>query len=500
MDIISIFILLLILGLIPAMIAHKKGRSFLGWYIYGILFFIIALVHSLLVSEDTEKFENKQLKEGTMKKCPNCAELVKQEASVCRHCGKSLLPKTAEKQNLEREMKPEVKMESKVDDSILINQLEQLNNLKEKGVLTIDEYDLKAAAIKDKLFGIKKESIDTKVNTQEKKIELETIKTINDIYRERKSITPDNINPSIKTPTDTDENPNKTLYIVFSLIILLLIIVGIVTCYIQNKKESKEDGGNTSELTEFNKTEFSDRNEELIYIREYLKQEAPILAMKLISQKDIDKIKQELIVNGKDFTTREVIDTLLKSSDAIGRLMTPIINNNVSFIQVKEKFKSLPPELINLFIVIKSNKNTIQAIGSSPVNQDNQPSSESNDENLSNKNAEEEAAINLLNAYTKNKAKKTSDEEDTEAESSGAKHYLILAGNKYNSGEYIYAIENYNKAIELYPQYSYAFFMRAAAKYKLNDKEGACSDWYKASELGVEAANGLIIENCPEGD
>lgn len=38
-------LLALIIGVIPAMIAKKKGRSFIGWYIYGVLLFVVALPH-----------------------------------------------------------------------------------------------------------------------------------------------------------------------------------------------------------------------------------------------------------------------------------------------------------------------------------------------------------------------------------------------------------------------------------------------------------------------
>lgn len=46
----EILILAALLGLIPAFIAKNKGRSFAGWWVYGALLFVVALVHSLLIS------------------------------------------------------------------------------------------------------------------------------------------------------------------------------------------------------------------------------------------------------------------------------------------------------------------------------------------------------------------------------------------------------------------------------------------------------------------
>lgn len=40
-----------LLGLIPANIAKKKGRSFGLWWFYGWILFIIALIHSLVIKE-----------------------------------------------------------------------------------------------------------------------------------------------------------------------------------------------------------------------------------------------------------------------------------------------------------------------------------------------------------------------------------------------------------------------------------------------------------------
>jgi hypothetical protein len=65
-----------LLGLIPAAIAQPKGRSFGLWWLYGFLLFIVALPHSLML--------------GKAKPCPQCAELVKREAKVCRFCGSQI--------------------------------------------------------------------------------------------------------------------------------------------------------------------------------------------------------------------------------------------------------------------------------------------------------------------------------------------------------------------------------------------------------------------------
>lgn len=78
-----------LLGLIPASIARGKGYDFAGWWIYGALLFIIALPHALLLKPNQKGIETRLRDEG-MKKCPSCAEMVRNEAVRCRYCGTDL--------------------------------------------------------------------------------------------------------------------------------------------------------------------------------------------------------------------------------------------------------------------------------------------------------------------------------------------------------------------------------------------------------------------------
>jgi len=83
---------LLVIAVIPAAIASSKGRSFAAWYVYGVLLWIVALVHSLVIKSDSDALDRRQLERGDARKCPFCAEVVKREAVICRHCQRDLPP------------------------------------------------------------------------------------------------------------------------------------------------------------------------------------------------------------------------------------------------------------------------------------------------------------------------------------------------------------------------------------------------------------------------
>ncbi len=78
-----------LIGIVPALIASRKGRSFIKWWIYGTLIFIVALIHALVVKPDIESIDRKKAEKG-FRKCPFCAEWIRNEAKICHYCNREI--------------------------------------------------------------------------------------------------------------------------------------------------------------------------------------------------------------------------------------------------------------------------------------------------------------------------------------------------------------------------------------------------------------------------
>ena len=78
-------VIIAMLMLLPANIAHRKGRSFSAFAIYGILLWIVALIHAIMMSSDKVKAEPDKYKS-----CPYCGETVLKVATKCKHCHEML--------------------------------------------------------------------------------------------------------------------------------------------------------------------------------------------------------------------------------------------------------------------------------------------------------------------------------------------------------------------------------------------------------------------------
>ncbi len=63
-------------------------------------------------------------------------------------------------------------------------------------------------------------------------------------------------------------------------------------------------------------------------------------------------------------------------------------------------------------------------------------------------------------------------------------------------GHFNESLEDFNEVLEIDKNNSIAYFFRGSVKAELGDRDGACIDWKKASELGQVIANDYITKYC----
>jgi len=78
-------------GILAAVIAQLKNYSGPPWFVLGFFFPVVAPI-IIIFFRKTLTAENAPPTPETHVKCPDCKELVRKEASKCKHCGCKLVP------------------------------------------------------------------------------------------------------------------------------------------------------------------------------------------------------------------------------------------------------------------------------------------------------------------------------------------------------------------------------------------------------------------------
>lgn len=87
----EIFLTWLVLALLVGWFASTKGRSFFWFFVIAVITSpLIGFIIALIVKANVEFIESKAVDSGDYVKCPACAEVVKAEAKICKHCRSEL--------------------------------------------------------------------------------------------------------------------------------------------------------------------------------------------------------------------------------------------------------------------------------------------------------------------------------------------------------------------------------------------------------------------------
>ena len=90
MEIIFMFLVLMLSSMLVGFYARSKGRSGFGYFVLSFLLSPLLVFFLVLILPDIgqERRQLREIAQGKSRRCVCCAEVIKAEALICKHCGK----------------------------------------------------------------------------------------------------------------------------------------------------------------------------------------------------------------------------------------------------------------------------------------------------------------------------------------------------------------------------------------------------------------------------
>ena len=92
-----------LLGILCAAIAEKKGRSGIGWFFLGALFPVIGLIAVLIVGPDHVELKKRKMVSKGVKSCRYCLSVINKLATRCPKCAGDLTVEEVEEEPQQEE-------------------------------------------------------------------------------------------------------------------------------------------------------------------------------------------------------------------------------------------------------------------------------------------------------------------------------------------------------------------------------------------------------------
>lgn len=79
-------------GIATSMIFNTKGKNAVAGFFLGALLGPFGILFALFWSKNEGEIEQRAVRSGSLRKCPDCAEMIKVETRKCRFCNAELQP------------------------------------------------------------------------------------------------------------------------------------------------------------------------------------------------------------------------------------------------------------------------------------------------------------------------------------------------------------------------------------------------------------------------